>query len=132
MAAALPRAGLLTAPTPLRRHSLAVGGRVHRLVVKHDERSGELYGGNKVRKLDYLLGNALEKQADVVATFGAIGSHHALATALYGRHFGMTPVCFLGHQASVEHAYATLAAHVANGTRIVRFGGTPQVGLVSR
>ena len=126
IAAALPRAGLLDAPTPLYRHSLAIGDRPRRLLVKHDERSGKLYGGNKVRKLDYLLGGVLDQGTEIVATFGAIGSHHALATALYGRHLGMTPVCFLGHQASVEHVYATLAAHVANGTRIVRFGGTPQ------
>ena len=125
-AAALPRAGLLTEPTPLRRHSLSIGNRVHSLYVKHDERSGALYGGNKVRKLDYLLGRMLERETEVVATFGAIGSHHALATALYCRHLGMTPVCFLGHQPSVEHVYATLAAHVANGTRIVRFGGPPE------
>lgn len=103
-----------------------MGDRVNRLLIKHDEQSGELYGGNKVRKLDYLLGGLLDKGTEVVATFGAIGSHHALATALYGRHLGMTPICFLGHQASVEHVYATLAAHVANATRIVRFGGTPE------
>lgn len=126
IAAALPRADLLVAPTPLERHVLVVGARQHTIVVKHDERSGEVYGGNKVRKLDYLLGRALARATDVVATFGAVGSHHALATALYSRHLGMTPVCFLGHQASVEHVYATLAAHLANGTRIVRFGGTPQ------
>lgn len=125
LAAGLPRAGLLEAPTPLRRHSLTIGGRTHQLLVKHDERSGALYGGNKVRKLDYLLGRALERRTEVVATFGAVGSHHALATALYARKLGMTPVCFLGHQASVEHVHATLAAHVANRTRIVRFGGTP-------
>lgn len=126
IAAALPRAGLLEAPTPLRRHSLAVGGRTQQLLVKHDERSGETYGGNKVRKLDYLLGRALDRDREVVATFGAVGSHHALATALYAGRLGMTPVCFLGHQASVEHVHATLATHVANRTRIVRFGGTPE------
>ena len=126
IAAALPRAGLCNAPTPLCRHSLAIGERVSRLLVKHDEKSGELYGGNKLRKLDRLLGGALDKGAEFVATFGAIGSHHAIATALYSRHLGMTPICFLGHQASVERVYATLAAHVANATRIVRFGGTPR------
>ena len=126
IAAALPRAGLCNTPTPLCRHSLAIGGHLSRLLVKHDEKSGELYGGNKLRKLDHLLGGALNRGAEFVATFGAIGSHHAIATALYGRHLGMTPICFLGHQASVERVYATLAAHVANATRIVRFGGTPQ------
>lgn len=126
IAAALPGAGLCNTPTPLCRHSLAIGGHVCRLLVKHDEKSGELYGGNKLRKLDYLLGGALDREAEFVATFGAIGSHHAIATALYGRHLGMTPICFLGHQASVERVYATLAAHVANATRIVRFGGTPR------
>ncbi len=116
----LPTAGLLDAPTPLTRHEL-IGAALY---VKHDERSGRLYGGNKVRKLDYLLADAKRRGKQSIATFGAVGSHHALATAIYARSMGFDPVCFLGHQASTEHVYETLAAHVAIGTRIVRFSGS--------
>ncbi len=124
IARALPVAGLLSAPTDLTRHQLALGNETQAVIVKHDETSGAPYGGNKVRKLDYVLARARERGAKQVATFGAVGSHHALATALYARAEGFEAICFLGHQPSTEHVYQTLAAHVANGTRIVRFGGS--------
>ncbi|MBT8087384.1 MAG: hypothetical protein KJO46_05085, partial [Gammaproteobacteria bacterium] len=47
--------------------------------VKHDNVSNELYGGNKVRKLEYLLQRARDHGARRIATFGAVGSNHALA-----------------------------------------------------
>ena len=122
--AALPVAGLLAAPTALTRETVALGQGARPLLIKHDETSGALYGGNKVRKLDYILARASERGARQVATFGAVGSHHALATALYARAEGLDAVCFLGHQAATDHVYETLSAHVANETRIVRFGGS--------
>jgi 1-aminocyclopropane-1-carboxylate deaminase/D-cysteine desulfhydrase-like pyridoxal-dependent ACC family enzyme len=124
IAAALPSAGLARLPTPLTQHEVRIATRSADVWVKHDERCGALYGGNKVRKLDLVLARARERGSEAVATFGAVGSHHALATALYSRALGFDPVCFLGHQASTEHVREALAAHVANRTRIVRFGGT--------
>ncbi len=120
----LPTAGLARLPTPLTRHEVSADAGNFCVWIKHDERCGTLYGGNKVRKLDYLLARARDRGAEAVATFGAVGSHHALATALYSRALGFEAICFLGHQASTEHVYDALSAHVANGTRIVRFGGT--------
>jgi len=96
------------------------------VVVKHDEHSGVLYGGNKVRKLDYILARAQKLGATRIATFGAVGSHHALATALYAKRLGMAATCFLGHQPNVAHVYETLVAHVANGTELIRFGDPRQ------
>ena len=123
LGAALPVAGLAQTPTPLSRHRLAAKHGNRTVLVKHDERSGALYGGNKVRKLDYILARAQTRGAERVATFGAVGSHHALATALYARRLGMAATCFLGHQPSTRHVYETLAAHSANGTELIRFGG---------
>lgn len=119
----LPVASLVKAPTPLRRHALAVDGAPVDVWIKHDEASGALYGGNKVRKLAYILARARARGAAAVATFGAVGSHHALATALYAKALGFEPICFLGHQSSTEHVLEALSAHVANGTCIVRYGG---------
>lgn len=56
--------------------------------VKREDLAGTVYGGNKVRKLEYLLGNALEMGGDLLS-MGAIGSHHLLATAVYGREQGI-------------------------------------------
>lgn len=122
----LPIAGLTLSPTAISAHTVDVGNRKRSLLIKHDEHSGKLYGGNKVRKLDYILEDARRRQATQIATFGAVGSHHALATALYAKAMGFEAVAFLGHQSSTEHVYETLSAHVANGTRIVRYGGSEE------
>ena len=123
IAAQLPVADVVKAPTPLTHHEIAVGNSATRVWIKHDERSGSLYGGNKVRKLAYILARAQARRAQAIATFGAVGSHHALATALYARALGFEAICFLGHQSSTDRVLAALSAHVANGTRIVRYGG---------
>lgn len=73
--ASLPRARLGAFPTPL--ESIEVGGRP--LLVKRDDLSGRVIGGNKVRGLEFLLGNA--SGGDRVLTVGPRGSTHALATA---------------------------------------------------
>nr|MDJ0907351.1 pyridoxal-phosphate dependent enzyme [Woeseiaceae bacterium] len=119
----LPVADLVNAPTPLTRHEITIGNTAAEIWIKHDEASGSLYGGNKVRKLAYILARAQQRRAQAIATFGAVGSHHALATALYARALGFEAICLLGHQSSTEHVREALSAHVANGTRIVRYGG---------
>ena len=58
--------------------------RVGALWVKRDDRSSELYGGNKVRKLELLLGAARDAGKSRVVTLGAVGSHQVVATAIYG------------------------------------------------
>lgn len=54
---------------------------VERLWVKRDDLTGLALGGNKVRKLEFLLGAALEDGCDTVVTFGALQSNHARQTA---------------------------------------------------
>lgn len=56
--------------------------------VKREDRAGTLYGGNKVRKLEWLLGAALESGLDVL-TLGTVGSNHLVATAVYGQAVGV-------------------------------------------
>ncbi|MDP2315020.1 MAG: pyridoxal-phosphate dependent enzyme [Pseudomonadota bacterium] len=56
--------------------------------VKREDLSGTRYGGNKVRKLEWLLGEALESGLDVL-TLGTVGSNHLVATAVYGQAVGV-------------------------------------------
>jgi D-cysteine desulfhydrase len=53
------------------------------IFIKRDDLSGTVYGGNKVRKLEFLLGDALQNKFRHVITSGAAGSNHARATATY-------------------------------------------------
>jgi D-cysteine desulfhydrase len=111
-------------PTPLEYASLRIAGNRHpRIAIKRDDLSGLAYGGNKVRKLEYLLRRARDRGATRVATFGAVASNHALATTLYAARNGFRCVCFLGHQAKTPQASLALALHLQYGTEVVRFGG---------
>ncbi len=78
----LPRVALATLPTPLqplKRLSAALGG--PEIWVKRDDLTGAGAGGNKVRKLEFLLAEALAQKAEVVVTGGAIQSNHVRQTA---------------------------------------------------
>lgn len=78
---ALPRHGLGTLPTPFEPlHRLGSELGVP-LWVKRDDLTGLGLGGNKVRKLEYLVGDALAAGCDTVVTFGAVQSNHARQTA---------------------------------------------------
>ena len=86
----LPRINLLHAPTPLEplpRLSAALGG--PQLWAKRDDCTGLALGGNKVRKLEYLLGEALAQGADTVITTGGFQSNHARQTAAAAARLGL-------------------------------------------
>jgi len=77
-----PRTRLTFLPTPLvelRRLGQALGG--PRLVMKRDDLTGLGLGGNKTRKLEFLLGEALAQGCDAVVTGGATQSNHCRQTA---------------------------------------------------
>jgi D-cysteine desulfhydrase len=98
----LPSAPLGRFPTPVERLALEAPPGVE-LWIKREDKAGELYGGNKVRKLELLLGDALARKKDRVVTFGALGSHHALATTIYARHLGLEAVLVLYPQPIDPH-----------------------------
>lgn len=78
----LPRVPLATLPTPLEEAKnlrKAIGG--PRLLIKRDDLTGLGCGGNKLRKLEYLMGDALSQGADVVVTSGAMQTNHGRLTA---------------------------------------------------
>lgn len=120
----LPKTLIADLPTPVDSHAVTVGSQSRSIIVKHDDLTGELYGGNKVRKLEYLLHRARDRHAKRVATFGTVASNHALATALYASKLNFDCTCFLSHQFKTSKAPRVLNMHLKNGTEIVRFGGT--------
>ena len=76
-----PRVNLGILPTPLQKLenlSHIVGKEIY---LKRDDMTGVSLGGNKVRKLEFLLADALDKGADVVMTTGGAQSNHAMLTA---------------------------------------------------
>jgi len=88
------------------------------LLVKRDDVSGGAYGGNKVRKLEFLLGQALAERRRAVITFGAVGSNHVRATAVYAGRLGLQVHAVLAPQASTPYVDANLAADRAAGATL--------------
>ena len=111
--ASLPLAGIATLPTPIDwpEAQWFEDEPIGPVYVKSDDLTSPAYGGNKVRKLDLLLGDALAKGAKSVLTFGAYGSNHALATAVHARALGLEPHVVLSPQEPGPYAPATLLAH---------------------
>lgn len=117
--ASLPVAGIASLPTPLDSHpAVATSHGIAELAIKRDDLTSDLYGGNKVRKLDFLLGQALAEERRSVITFGAYGSNHALATAVHAQALGLEAHVVLSPQEPGPYARATLLAHAAIGTRV--------------
>jgi D-cysteine desulfhydrase family pyridoxal phosphate-dependent enzyme len=85
-----PRVRLGTLPTPLQeaprlREALGGSTRCPRMLIKRDDLTGLAFGGNKVRKLEFLIADALANDATVIVTAGAVQSNHARLTAAAAR-----------------------------------------------
>ncbi|OHB38506.1 MAG: D-cysteine desulfhydrase [Phenylobacterium sp. RIFCSPHIGHO2_01_FULL_70_10] len=88
--ARFPRARFAHLPTPLEaapRLGEALGG--VNLFVKRDDCTGLAGGGNKTRKLEFLVGEALARGADTLVTQGAVQSNHVRQTAAAAARFGL-------------------------------------------
>ena len=91
----LPRIALVHGPTPVvKRRGLDALTGVD-LWIKRDDVTGGAEAGNKIRKLEWLLGDALARRADTILTCGGLQSNHARATALVCASLGLACVLFL-------------------------------------
>jgi len=117
--AGLPRHALTNLPTPVRPlERLAQRCNLGALWIKHDDCSSPLYGGNKPRKLEWLLGAALARGRQGVITFGGIGTHHGLATAICARDARLNTVLVLLPQPVTDHVRRCLLLDYAAGAEL--------------
>ncbi len=110
-----PIAPLASLPTPI-TPLLKLGHPA--LFMKQDNLSGPIYGGNKIRKLEFLLGEALAEGRKSVITYGAAGSNHALATAVCCRETGLKAVSILAPQETSEHVRKNILMGHAVGAEL--------------
>ena len=86
----LPRVALCTLPSPVElMPPVGAGGDIW---IKRDDLNAAVGGGNKVRTLEFLLGNV--KRGDAVLTVGGAGSNHVLSTAIHAARLGATATAF--------------------------------------
>lgn len=119
LARRLPYVSLGEFPTPvqpLTTFGEAIGA--PHLFVKRDDLSGRLYGGNKVRKLEFLLARAKLGGAHEVITFGGAGSNHALATAIYAREMGLGSISMVVPQPNAHAVRRNLLMSHAVGAQL--------------
>jgi D-cysteine desulfhydrase len=111
----LPHLPLSERPTPVREME-GLG-----IWLKEDGRFGSGgWGGNKVRKLEWLIPDAKRRGRRSILTFGGLGTNWGLATALYAREHGLETALALVDQPIDEHVKAQLARLEASGARIHR------------
>jgi D-cysteine desulfhydrase len=88
------------------------------LWVKRDDLTSPIYGGNKVRKLERLIPEAQRRGKKRIVTIGAAGSHHVLATAIFGSRAGLGVEAALVPQRRTEHVVENLRADLGVGARL--------------
>ncbi len=119
LAARLPHTPLGEGPTPVRPlPALSAEGRVP-VWLKDDGAFGTgSWGGNKVRKLEWLIPEARRRGARVIVTVGGLGTNWGLATALYGAEHGLRTVLALVNQPRDEHVERQLERLRASGAEL--------------
>lgn len=116
----LPHHPLLTGPTPVAPFPL--DGATD-LWIKRDERSNPVYGGNKPRKLEFLIGHALARGSRRLLTTGGLGTNHGLATTLLAREAGLATTLVLVDQPVTDAVREQLRLYQGAGARL-RYGGS--------
>ncbi|MFI6602996.1 1-aminocyclopropane-1-carboxylate deaminase/D-cysteine desulfhydrase [Nonomuraea sp. NPDC050536] len=104
----LPHVALGTRPTPVRPLPGLSDGRA-RLWLKDESAFGDGgWGGNKVRKLEWLIPDARRRGRRTILTFGGLGTNWGLAAALYAREHGLSTALALIDQPVDDHVRAQL------------------------
>ena len=98
--------------------------------LKNDGLYGGAWGGNKARKLEWILADALRRRRTTIITFGALGTNHGLATALYAGEHGLRTVLLLVDQPVDDHVRAQFERLERSGARIYRTRNTPRTVAV--
>ena len=92
----LPKKRLIHLPTPLQKmENLSRELAGPEIFIKRDDLTGLAFGGNKSRKLEFIIQDALDKKADVIITWASVQSNWCLQTAAAARKFGIKPLIIL-------------------------------------
>jgi D-cysteine desulfhydrase len=118
----LPRHAVLELPTPVEPLSIP-GAPSDQVFVKRDDRCSPLFGGNKPRKLELLVGAAVERGSKRLITTGGLGTHHGLATTVVGLDAGLSTTLVLVHQPLTAEVQELLKLDAAYGARLLYAGG---------
>jgi 1-aminocyclopropane-1-carboxylate deaminase/D-cysteine desulfhydrase-like pyridoxal-dependent ACC family enzyme len=96
----IPFVELADLPTPVEHKPivLADSKTINNLWIKRDDKTNSNYGGNKVRKLEYIIADIQRRGIKKVLTFGGIGTNHGVATSLFCQQYGIDCTILLFEQ----------------------------------
>ncbi len=116
-------------PTPVRPLDLDLGVETW---LKDESVFGDGdWGGNKVRKLEWIIPEAQRRGVSTLFTVGGIGTHWGLACALYAGRHGLQTVLGLVDQPVDDHVREQLARLESSGARLHRFGSPLRLKLAA-
>lgn len=125
----LGRIALGSGPTPVRPLDLELGVETW---LKDESVFGDGgWGGNKVRKLEWIIPEAQRRGVSTLFTVGGIGTHWGLACALYAGRHGLDTVLGLVDQPVDDHVREQLARLEASGARLYRYSSTLRLKLAA-
>lgn len=121
LAKRIPHVSLSSGPSPIARlHRLSASLGRDDIWLKNDGLFGTVYGGNKPRKLQFVLADALRRGAKRLLTTGTIGTNHGLATAIYAKEFGLKSAVLITYEEPSPAAVKTLL-EVANAGASIHY-----------
>jgi 1-aminocyclopropane-1-carboxylate deaminase/D-cysteine desulfhydrase-like pyridoxal-dependent ACC family enzyme len=122
----IPYIALGEFPTPVEKLArLGADIGVAKLYLKRDDLSGKVYGGNKIRKLEFILGRAQRAGVKKVLAFGFAGSNHALATSVYAQRLGLKSGSMLLPQPNAHYVRRNLLMSHYSGAELHQHRNVP-------
>jgi 1-aminocyclopropane-1-carboxylate deaminase/D-cysteine desulfhydrase-like pyridoxal-dependent ACC family enzyme len=127
--AKIPYTPLINMPTPVETFNSAAINlpELKGLWIKRDEKTNPIYGGNKVRKLEFILSDA--KGKNQIVTMGAIGTNHGVATSIFCRLHGLKSRIILFDQPVTTTVIHNLKLMKINGAKLEYRGSMLSAGL---
>jgi D-cysteine desulfhydrase len=119
----IPHVRLGEPPSPVRRLPALAAGSGAEVWLKDDGVYGAPHGGNKVRKLEWILPDVVARDRRTIVTVGGLATNHGLATAIWGRKLGLRTALALVDQPLDEHVREQVERIRRSGARVYRTRG---------
>ena len=117
---AVPWVKLGNWPTPVHKlENLGIKVGYDNLWIKRDDKTSDKYGGNKVRKLEFVLADAMKKRRHTIVTYGGLGTNHGLATTIFSKQAGLDTILVLQDQPLTDHVQENLLLHHYYNARLI-------------
>ena len=127
----VPHVRLGTPPSPVRLLPELAPGPGPEVWLKDDGAYGAPHGGNKVRKLEWILPDVEARGRRTIVTVGGLATNHGLATAVWGRRRGLSTALALVDQPFDDHVRDQLERIRRSGARVYRTRGTYRTYLAA-